>query len=1099
MRRWIKITSIYICILIFCGRKIVDTKKHGDEDTHSSFKVVTVNGSDYRVNDTSKYDFVEHEYIANYKFKNEGKCVEVMYGDSPIWRNPNKNFDIFPKGITLNFFSKTILVDYTNTWLCYYKHKNKYEIDSKNELNLISPSDINIVTYDAFGYKVNDETKYDKKCIGYVLGYNFKDESRCVEVRYNHNIIWKHNVDECGTEYPKSLFVNLYSKIIMIDLTNDWSYFSKIRIDPNSGKEPEESNQNDDTLSNITIITKGEDNRLKENYKKSYDIIKYKHVYEFRFKDNICCTEVKYKNKTVWKFNENEFKNNFPKVIYFNVYAKMILLDLNNNWRYFYKYKQELTGYDNQFTYSSSVSDESPSPAEYKTPDQAIQNYFSYYVNGKETKLITLDIGKSESTDDYDYFVDLETNTSVYIPKEGRLFSMVKRNGSWYSQNTLELWYPNYHDKNNVVYSNRVLIYGSNKKEFNVEVCLINGSKANFDVEFFHVLKNKSRVETLTNLPVSEQPKNITVSVENDNKGYVVDVNKLHDSKLDIKDMTSYDYRFRQDSRCTEFKIDDQLVWKKDDTSENIFPRSIYYHKDLNLVFVEFNLQSFNIYKKINNEWKLVYNNKMKVIALDINTKKSTYMFDYSKSVKVGTYEAKNQYKFKIVKINDNVIWHTNDPDEFAVKVIMDPVATLESIKYVNIFLCNGSTREFHKNGRKWELNLEEEDLSASYKSVGSESIGKMGEKQDPFNPNERQELNVTSTMKQEKPFPDFLKKLKIITADDLEGTNLKENDTGKYQIELNRHSLNIKFAVNSNCIEILYGNVTVWKYGYHSKNTPKNLYVDLNSKMIMINLGDENSISYKYDNNPGKNQQNSFNPPINPSYKPGDKNTKLTTLDLKTIQGTDEFHYFVDYETNTGIYIPKDGYLFSKVCRGESCSLSDNLWESDHYPYCNKILINPINQDMFSLEVSLINGSKVNLDKNSIYPTINSDPDSNKKYLLQSEHPSDVTVVTIDDSDPSKHSNNDISKYVVNKNIMNGSQGSTITSYDYRFRQDSRCTEFKIDDQLVWKKDDTSENIFPRSIYYHKDLNLVFVEFNLQSFNIYKKINNEWKLVYNT
>ncbi|XP_952715.1 SfiI-subtelomeric fragment related protein family member, putative [Theileria annulata] len=1095
MRRLDNIISIYIYILIICGWKIVNTKKDEGEDTHNNFKVITVNGSDYNVNDTSKYYIEEQDYITNYKFKNEGKCVEIRYGDSPIWKNSNKNFNIFPRGITLNFFSKTMLVEYTNNWLYIYKHKNIYELNSKIGANVVDPSEINIVTYDAFGYKVNDETQYLKRCIGYVLGYNFKQHSRCVELRYNHNIIWKHNTEECGTEYPKSMFINLYSKIIMINLADDWSYFSKNRSDPNSSKESDELNQNEDILSNIKLLTKGLDNRLRENDKNSYDIIVYKNVYEFRLKDNVCCTEVKYKNNVIWKFNENELKNNFPKAIYFNTYAKMILLDLNNNWRYFYKYKQDQTDYDNQFTYTS-VSEESGKSEENKTADQAIQNYFSYYVNGKETKLISLDIASKASTNDYDYFVDVETNTSVYIPKEGCLFSVVKQKGSWNLQSPLELWSSKYDNVNNVVYSNRVVIYGSNKKEFNVEIYLINGTRANFDVEFYHSPKNKSRLETLNNLPISEQPKNITVSIENSDIGYIVDMNKLHDNKLDIKEMTSYDYRFRQNSKCIEFKIDDQSVWIKD-TSENRFPKSIYYHKDLKLVFVEFNLQTFNIYKYLNNEWKLVYNNKMKVVILDINTKKTANEFEYSKSSKVGTYEAKNDYKIKTVKSNDNIIWETNDPSEFAIKVSMDPVAPLESIKYVNIFLCNGSTREYRKDGKKWIQNYEQEDLSNSYESLGSQSIEQMGGKQDQFNPNEYQELSVSSTIKQERSFDsNFLKNLRIITADDLEGTNPKENDTEKYKIELNAHSHYIIFADNSNCIEILYGNETVWKYDFNSKNTPKNLYVDLNSKMIVINLGDQNSISYKYNDIFDSGQQNNFNPPINPSYKPQDNSTILASLDLKSVEGTNEFHYFVDYESNTGIYIPKEGYLFSKVFRGGS-GQSDNLWESDHYPYCNRALINPIDKDMFNLELSLINGTKINIDKNSIYPTINSDSGS-KQYLLQSEYPNEVIVVTIDDSDPNNPVENDISKFVVNKSIFKDSQGLNKVSYDYRFRQNSKCIEFKIDDQSVWIKD-TSENRFPKSIYYHKDLKLVFVEFNLQTFNIYKYLNNEWKLVYNT
>uniref|UniRef100_A0A3B0N5G4 SfiI-subtelomeric related protein family member, putative n=1 Tax=Theileria annulata TaxID=5874 RepID=A0A3B0N5G4_THEAN len=423
-------------------------------------------------------------------------------------------------------------------------------------------------------------------------------------------------------------------------------------------------------------------------------------------------------------------------------------------------------------------------------------------------------------------------------------------------------------------------------------------------------------------------------------------------------------------------------------------------------------------------------------VKLDINTKKSEYEFGYSEDNYVGTYTPRHNFDFKEVTDGKNVVFRTT-VNEYIEKVVTDCLGTLSRTKNLSIYFSNGDVKFFHRSGDEWTRRPSEITLNIKKKEGTFEY--------DCFNKN-----NI--------------------------------------YVFVPKHNFIFRRIVQGE------GNlVDIWVSTDHDFCNKVVLSYVENGKNLSIHLIDGNYKSFYKDS--------SDNLWVESSKVDSVIRERVVTLDIVNTESTNEYHFYFDGRTNAGVFMSREGYLFNRVKQGSTFSNTVILWETNNSSiFSNRVVVFDVYQQEVVLDIYLVNGNKLHFD---IKSDISFDKKSwleRKSYLPLSEHPQSVTVLLMDPTNPNNIVTNDITKYVVSVNKLNDVRPNfpDKVSYDYRFKDDAKCVEFKVDNKTVWKYDPDTHESFPISVYVHKFMKLAFVEFNLHSLDIYMYVDGEWKLGYN-
>nr|PVC54871.1 hypothetical protein MACL_00002514 [Theileria orientalis] len=185
-------------------------------------------------------------------------------------------------------------------------------------LNISEPVEITTSTPTNL-ISVNDRTKFSFEEYTYGFLFKFTNNNRCVELKYGGKEVWKYSANPENV-YPKSICLRKDTPVILFEFEGCYylygcveNKFKFIHYDEFYA-----------VYNKIKVITQHY-GQLYTNNSKAYDVIHYGLMFEYRFKHNHLCTEVKYNDKVAWSYDNLLYGDNFPTVLYFDVISPIIM------------------------------------------------------------------------------------------------------------------------------------------------------------------------------------------------------------------------------------------------------------------------------------------------------------------------------------------------------------------------------------------------------------------------------------------------------------------------------------------------------------------------------------------------------------------------------------------------------------------------------------------------------------------------------------------------------------------------------------------------------------------------------------------------------
>ncbi|EAN31375.1 hypothetical protein TpMuguga_04g00023 [Theileria parva strain Muguga] len=384
------------------------------------------NLSNPKVNDTSNFKVKLHDYVYQYVIEDNVKCVEVKLGEKNVWKYKTEEYKRgFPTSLYFHRDLGLIFMDFNDMSSMFRCNETTCKCIGNNPMKGISVSDLKIHTIDPYNYSKineNDETQYERKDTGYGYIFNLNEKAKMRELLYKDKVLWYYGY-KSKQEYPKSVFLNTYLKMIAVKFSNYhlvYMYLHKWRyICKSSSMTLSESD--------VKIYTKiGPE--VKENDQESYELVKYPYGYalSYNIKTNANLVQLKFKNKTVWKHNPRKLGQNYPNNIYINRDMKMIILT-SPKFIYVYvnldKWRKVFESVDKDILqtsteYSTDSSSSSSGTSDSETSDEDIseteqssdskpttsQRFPAGY--STDSTPSSSDIGDSESSDEETYQVE---------------------------------------------------------------------------------------------------------------------------------------------------------------------------------------------------------------------------------------------------------------------------------------------------------------------------------------------------------------------------------------------------------------------------------------------------------------------------------------------------------------------------------------------------------------------------------------------------------------------------------------------------------------------------------------------------------------------
>ncbi|UKJ89047.2 hypothetical protein MACJ_002293 [Theileria orientalis] len=205
-------------------------------------------------------------------------------------------------------------------------------------------------------------------------------------------------------------------------------------------------------------------------------------------------------------------------------------------------------------------------------------------------------------------------------------------------------------------------------------------------------------------------------------------------------------------------------------------------------------------------------------VDLSLKATSAKKEFNYTKSGRVLTYTAKDNYGFKSVKTKDKVVWRTTNASEYATKVVLNGKGKKD--KTVTIYLPN-NTRKVFKRENKNKTRIEViqpamDPVKTPNITPSSKADGRVLVKTPPGNTNEKEGSNNLSG---DSPPTFQLKPFK----DDGNG-NAVEMETNDFLHDFYLGNLTYAFDPDIKCILVKFGNSKVWEKGDHGVNQPKSV-----------------------------------------------------------------------------------------------------------------------------------------------------------------------------------------------------------------------------------------------------------------------------------
>nr|PVC49839.1 hypothetical protein MACL_00002733 [Theileria orientalis] len=299
-------------------------------------------------NETALYTIDERPLSFYITFKPGVKCLELSYANKPVWTYyDNQETKLYPTELYFQRYEKRITVNFRTMYLEYEYYNGKWNLESNVVMNHVVKTGLTIVTADdeqGTNAKTNDTTKYRVSTHDYVVEYVFNEGAYCTEVRLQNQKVWKYEPGEAQKGFPKALYFHSDLGLIFADFQGLSSLF---KCSQQGCKCISNHKTNGISLSNLKIVTQDPNNVNNQKENDTTQFVRkdegYGHL--FQMNKSARCTEVRYKNKTLWNHGYKS-GDEYPEALFFNSYFRMIVLKFSgfqlifmglDKWRYITK------------------------------------------------------------------------------------------------------------------------------------------------------------------------------------------------------------------------------------------------------------------------------------------------------------------------------------------------------------------------------------------------------------------------------------------------------------------------------------------------------------------------------------------------------------------------------------------------------------------------------------------------------------------------------------------------------------------------------------------------------------------------------------------
>ncbi|XP_955551.1 SfiI-subtelomeric fragment related protein family member, putative [Theileria annulata] len=538
---------------------------------------------------------VEHPSFITYKF-NSVLCKEIGYENQLVWKyDENEHSDDFPTTVSINLKKSYVIVDSSH----FYRYVYSYYDKKWKELPFgFKTSNI---SFDKFKLLTNDPTdpnklveldssQYEMEYSQDVLAIKFNTNVKCTCIMYDKKDVWKYKQNEHKDKYPTTTVFNKKKSIVLVDSGYHYRY---LYIYQNKEWKPlpygytlrlrSSEYQLFDT-NKFQFFTMDKNNRLVLIPTNEYDKEDTPTLvsYVFRYSKNCHC--VKYDQKVVWEYKQDEHGNKYPTRICLNKKANIMLIESGYYYSYMFEFENgewKLLVFSYRFKPKTDIVE--PHKIKLFTDDPSDQN-----------KLVELETSKYEKED--------TNNVITFKIKDGVNCTSVKYNDN-------DVWKYN-RGEHGDKYPTKIVL-NKNKKFLLVESGYDYRYLFHFENDEWKLLPFGNKFKT-TQSYVFDSSKLKLCSIDHSNNPFELDYSN-YDRVPNGNILT---YTLNPDVNCTEVKYDNISAWNYNDHEhENNYPTTIIFNRNNGFLIVESKGHYESYYSYYDNKWHSVYGYKASKIT----------------------------------------------------------------------------------------------------------------------------------------------------------------------------------------------------------------------------------------------------------------------------------------------------------------------------------------------------------------------------------------------------------------------------------------------------------------------------------------------------
>uniref|UniRef100_A0A3B0ME66 SfiI-subtelomeric related protein family member, putative n=1 Tax=Theileria annulata TaxID=5874 RepID=A0A3B0ME66_THEAN len=546
--------------------------------------------------DYTKYT-VESPSFITYKFKDSVKCNEIGYDNQSVWKyDENEHSDEFPTTVSINLKKSYVIVDSSH----FYRYVYSYYDKKWKELPFgYKTSNISFDKFKLFSIDATDQNKlveldssqYEIECSQNILAIKFNTNAKCTCIMYDKKDVWKYKQNEHKDKYPTTTVFNKKKSTVLVDSGYHYRY---LYIYQNKEWNPlpygytlklrSSEYQLFDT-NKLQFFTMDKNNTLVLIPTNEYDKEDTQTLvsYVFRYSKNCYC--VKYDDKVVWEYNEDEHGNKYPTRICMNKKANIMLIESGYYYSYMFEFENgewKLLVFSYRFNPKTDV------------------------VDPEKIKLLTLDSDENP--------VELDNSKyDIEEPDVSKNIFLIKfkpdSNCTSVRYDEKDVWKYN-RGEHEYKYPTKISL-NKNKKVLLVE--------SGYDYRYLYQLENGE----WKLLPFGNKLRTTQSYAFDWSKFKLLSIN-LSNNPFEL-DYSNYDrvpngniltYTLNPDVKCTEVKYDNISAWNYDnDEHENNYPTTIIFNRNNGFLIVESKGHYESYYSHYDNKWHSVYGYKASKIT----------------------------------------------------------------------------------------------------------------------------------------------------------------------------------------------------------------------------------------------------------------------------------------------------------------------------------------------------------------------------------------------------------------------------------------------------------------------------------------------------